>query len=1321
MRRRTIGGLALGGLVTTIGGLALIGYGYLQTDSGAVFLEEKVEQAVRNAIEDGGFSIGNVDVRGDALVIRDIRLDGVDTPGVVQIDRVHADLDASAVLRQTIGLEDVRLEGVRLDLPRRADGSLDLPTFVSSPNTGARETSWMPGGWSLDADDVRITEARVALPDDDLLLTDLDASFDLESDANGLTIDALDGSLLAEAPELDRTAFAGSVRLRGSSLESAELAVALPQSTVDLSLAMPELLDSASPLQLALDSTASLDRAPLRELLTWSDNASAAELLEPGDDLTVRAAIDGPLDALGVDAELAIGETPVLDADGTVAIEDDATAIDVRCVSSALGTLLSEVGAPVQADRAVVPLTLVVPRDGPITLAGTFDLTQSTAADTLNARRLSGRFDGTVAPDVRIAVDAETPSLHVDAGTALHTAVEADIVVTDTAVWGAADLAPDTDTPTRIATGLSFVYETGALELDATRLFIDDALAVRGEGPITAVYRDGGLDALDARLSQPDAGHAHVDLDRISADRQQGRVTAAALDLAPLSTLLTALGVETPELSGTVTGALDADVRPATRSIATELVVTGAAADAWLEPTTLVLDATVREDALDGVLVATDGAARPGEPTDPSAVVASLEWDATLPAAGWVPTCTSDLTADLTVPESRLASLAARIVPLTDPELDATVLGTAHLDGPVCDPEIDLAVSAAGLYRERAVTVDARLSDGRTHETVLDAELVMGDHRVAWLEGTASHPEPREWVAADDPIAALERWSLGLELEDAPTALVTDAVGGRFVGGAKVVGARTTPERVSGGLALADGQVSGISLERADLLFDTVAGRVEADAVLEAAPRTDAEGIRLNATAALELDELLNRGTDAGFEADIAPSRIPLALVAAVAPDTLEDASGTLAIDATADGTFAEPSASGEVTVENGDLVLRALGVRYYDIDLEATLDGTVVELQHAALKTRPRYGRFSNQESTTDLILDGVLALEDAGPVVRLETELDGFWAIANNTGIAQLDGTLGLAGPLTNPTLTGDLVVDDARFELGRYLFVAPAGSTLHEDIVFVTETPDRLSTSEPEPSLLDRARIQLDVDVGRSAELEATVPLAADAGLVGTLGDASIDASVDGGVDVAMRDGDPSVKGRIETEGEASLLSARFDIDRGTMAFGGRNYTSPNLDFTLRRQSAEGGTVTARVRGTPSDIRIDQLVSDQGLSRADIMAQLLFGRPLSDLGGGDGVSGAALVQNALLSVAGSELENAVGVELVDSIDYSSNEGLSVGWSVGQNAFLTVQLDPSAAQYENTTEVQLSWLLGSFTEAEVKTGDRADSSAWLLFEETF
>ncbi len=418
--------------------------------------------------------------------------------------------------------------------------------------------------------------------------------------------------------------------------------------------------------------------------------------------------------------------------------------------------------------------------------------------------------------------------------------------------------------------------------------------------------------------------------------------------------------------------------------------------------------------------------------------------------------------------------------------------------------------------------------------------------------------------------------------------------------------------------------------------------------------------------------------------------------------------------------------------MKGGSVDIPSTGVHYTDMDILAKLEGTVLTVDHADLSSSPRYlvKKFLSGGGTHTAHLAGSIDL--AGGALGkadLRLELREFWVASMSTLILSSSGDLTVDGAWPDLSVNGSVAVDDGRLKLDKHLFMPAASTQPHADIVF-TEPRAQFAVVDPKkkkekegPSLIDELDVNVRVDLQRRMTIEATVPLTTEPGSPADFADAKItNGRLDGSLKVGFHGGEVSVGGSIETvEASAKLLSAQFDVKQGTIAFASADYKEPNLNFELERDVGSYGTVTARVSGTPSALSIDSLTSDQYSDQADVLALLLFGKPTSEMSGGSGGSnpGDQAIQ-AAAGVVGGQLANSLG-GVADTVTYDSTTGLSAGWAVSTDLFLSVSYNPLADEDENTKGLKLSWFIGNHTQADFATGDAGDNSSWLFWTTRF
>jgi len=132
-----------------------------------------------------------------------------------------------------------------------------------------------------------------------------------------------------------------------------------------------------------------------------------------------------------------------------------------------------------------------------------------------------------------------------------------------------------------------------------------------------------------------------------------------------------------------------------------------------------------------------------------------------------------------------------------------------------------------------------------------------------------------------------------------------------------------------------------------------------------------------------------------------------------------------------------------------------------------------------------------------------------------------------------------------------------------------------------------------------------------------------------------------------------------------------------------------------------------------------------SEEGWSDTDMAAILLFNRPASSMTQSEGGAGLNLIGAAIGVMAGQASELLQMSRLVDRVEVESSgdaiSAIRLGWSIGDDLFLTFSQDYSAEVDENLSEVTLEWLLSRRLQAELSTGDAGESSADLYMRWRF
>lgn len=217
-------------------------------------------------------------------------------------------------------------------------------------------------------------------------------------------------------------------------------------------------------------------------------------------------------------------------------------------------------------------------------------------------------------------------------------------------------------------------------------------------------------------------------------------------------------------------------------------------------------------------------------------------------------------------------------------------------------------------------------------------------------------------------------------------------------------------------------------------------------------------------------------------------------------------------------------------------------------------------------------------------------------------------------NRSRVDLDADLGLGGRLVDPRLTGEITVTSGLFRLPesqRALHPVTGSSALWTAAMAAIDTAgggeaplwlggEPLKTPAP-PYVPD-----LDLKVSLPGNFKV-VGYGLEIELAGNF-------TVMRAWDAQGRPG-PALKGRVRVvEGTLHALNRVFEVERGEFDLEGRVPVDPTVNLLMVTE-IDGTIIRIRVTGTAMQPKIE-LESEPQMIQADIMAFLLFGRPLNDL---------------------------------------------------------------------------------------------------------
>ena len=1085
-----------------------------------------------------------------------------------------------------------------------------------------------------------------------------------------LMVDGTTTDLRVGIPAL-RPLLAGTTRLSGGAarglegLRFRELAIRNDQFEVDL--------DGRFASQIA-DLT--LD-GRLNDVNTLVDQASGAVTFEARvtGDRTEAGAGSAPYSvtanvrmADGVLAERAVenlelrftGTTPGDSVDGNLALTGfvggESVALDTQIDASAEAQALRDLRARIGATELEGGVT----RDAQGLLEGSLRIASQdiSALAALAATKASGAVNGTV--ELSKADGRQSLAADVDAS---------DVEVAGNRI-GSADIearvADLFGTPVIDATVEAAAIEAGGVtvrSLDATArtqgnrtTFDVDAELAQAGATIEAdgaLVREGARTTIELNRLQGRASGAEIALrepasvtleegvtsfENLALSVGDGAVTvsgsvgetldvSAEVDRLPLdiaNAVAPQLGLE-----GRVSGSATVAGTPAAPDVTFDVAAEGLSArqvrEAGIAPLAVDAAGTFRDNT-----VRLDRAAI----TNPQGVEASV--------TGTVPLSGGEIDLDVRLADLPLA-LANTVQP--DLELSGAASGTARVSGTLADPRASFELSArdvsAAVLRQNGVAPLAVAAEGSFAGRTLD----LRSATVTNGQGVSVSASGQVPIDGRDLSVSVSLDRLPLSLANAVRPDL-DARG-TIAGSAQVTGPVSAP-RVAFDLTGEGISVAQLAQNGIDPISLRAEGTFAGNAVdLSSAAVRNGQGISIDASGRIPLD-----GGALGVQAS---GTAPLSLIDAVLAERGTRGSGQVRFNVDVGGTLANPQANGLVSLSGGTVVDPLSNLRLEGVGALASLQGdrVVINRAQARLGTGGSVSISGSVGIAPPFQADLSIDLNDAR-----YTDAETFTTTA--------DGSLRLSGALTqDPLLSGS--VDLVRTEI-----TVPesfGGSDDLLDVTHVQPTPaiertlarlrDTLPKGVPEqrPSILN-----LDVQVNAPNRIFVR--------------GRGLDAELGGSVRVRgpVNGVEPVGAFRL-IRGRLNVIGRRFVLDEGTATLTGD--LDPFLNF---RATVNADEVTAFIiiRGRASDLEIT-FESDPPLPEDEVLAQIIFGRALSDLGPG---------QIARLVAIAAELTGGNSPGLVDRIragtglddldvvtTESGGTAVQAGKYISDNVYLGVQ----------------------------------------------
>ena len=655
----------------------------------------------------------------------------------------------------------------------------------------------------------------------------------------------------------------------------------------------------------------------------------------------------------------------------------------------------------------------------------------------------------------------------------------------------------------------------------------------------------------------------------------------------------------------------------------------------------------------------------------------------------------SELTATTTYAQQRLEF--STNVKENRRTLDATGLLILHPD----HSEVHLpqfSVRTQGIEWRSAPGSEATIQYGRGRLELHSIRLVSADQALN-VDGALA-------LKGSDAAGTLRVQARNVDIQQIETLLLQNrGFTGRLNADATITGSTADPV-IDGRVEVAGGSFQTYKYESlaADLKY--AGERLQLDAKLQQSPT---EFITARGSVPRTLFEKGEKGHVAPggedqMDLQITSSQVNLGLVQGLT-DVVTDVTGTVQADVHVTGSGHDPHLNGYVNIQNGAFSVPLGGVSYTGLNTRIDLRSDRVQLTKFTIL----------DEHGKPLSIAGDLAVHERQVgAINVTVQSEDFELIDNLLGDVGVGADLRITGELRRPRIEGDVRLEDARLEVHQILqlFYDPYSIEAMPDVVSAERTVESSgSAKEATDNALRKAETSAapagetahaaEADVpapgGAFAPVELNVRLRIPDNLVlrgkdlrpgGPTGTAMGDMNVTVGGDVQVRKaagGQVTLVGTMQTvRGFYEFQGRRFELARGgQIRFDGTPQINPAIDISATRLIPNTG-VEARVRisGTARTPEI-ALSSNPPLEESDVLALIVFNRPVNELGTGERSSLAATAGGIATGFLAAPLGESIGKALdldIFEITTSTEEGdlgagITLGQQVGDRAFLKLR----------------------------------------------
>ncbi len=652
-----------------------------------------------------------------------------------------------------------------------------------------------------------------------------------------------------------------------------------------------------------------------------------------------------------------------------------------------------------------------------------------------------------------------------------------------------------------------------------------------------------------------------------------------------------------------------------------------------------------------------------------------------------------------------------------------------------------LAIRTQGIeWRTAGNQAAVRYGDGRVE--LQDVKLVSGDQT---LDASGSFA-----VSGDEPAGALDVKATNVDLAQIEQlTLQNSGLAGRLTAAAKISGTSSQPI-VSAHAEVANGGFQAYRYESLKADVDYQGTRIGVDTTLQQSATESITAKGTVPTSVFHRGEAGHVAPTAGDEVDLRIKSTPLGLgIVQGFTNQITNVSGTIEADVHVLGSGEDPHVEGFIDIKGGAFGVPFTGVSYSGLNTRVELRPDAVQIQQFQIL----------DEEGHKMNVSGELAVHEREVGgVNINIDSQNFEVVDNELGDVGIDSQLKITGELRRPRVEGDIRLEAARLEVDKILALVsnPYSVQAMPDVVSAERTAEQAGGAQDATrQALSRAAVSAapraaTPEAGRkpggteqpaeSAEAPSSgfAPVALNLRLRipenlvlrgknlrpgGASGASLGDMNITAGGDLHLRkepDAPMTIDGSVDTvRGTYQFQGRRFDLVRGgTVRFTGEPDINPLLDITATRDIPNSGVqAQIHVTGTLKAPEL-KLSSTPPLDESDVLALILFNRPVNELGTGErsslATTAGGIATGFLAAPLGESIGKALDLDLFEITTTTETgelgPGVTIGQQVGDRAFFKMRQQFGD---RNASEFLLDFQLAKFLRMEASAAPETSGSA--------